>query len=77
MIKRHILSMRPSQASNNYLAGQIGPVNDPLYARNSLVGPMGHPYRYSYDFNKVKTNLVNEVIVAGPFGPAITIWLAR
>ena len=32
---------------------------------------------FSYDFSKVKTNLVNEVIIAGPIGPAITIWLAR
>ena len=33
---------------------------------------------FSKDFNKVKTTLANEVIIAGPIpGPAINIWLAQ
>ena len=30
----------------------------------------------SKDFSKVKKILANEVIFAGPIGPAINIWLA-
>ena len=48
-----------------------------------------HTYTYTYftsmipgggfskDFSKVKTILANEVIIAGPIGPAISIWLAQ
>ena len=32
---------------------------------------------FSKDFSKVMTILANEVIIAGPMGPAINIWLAR
>ena len=35
-----------------------------------LVGP-----GFSKDFSKVMTILTNEVIIAGPIGPAINIWL--
>ena len=32
---------------------------------------------FSEDFSKVKTILANEVIIAGPFGPAIDTWHER
>ena len=32
---------------------------------------------FSKDFNKVMTILANEIIIAGPIGPAMNIWLVR
>ena len=32
---------------------------------------------FSKDFSKVKKILSNEVMIAGPIGPVINIWLAQ
>ena len=47
--------MSPSQASNNYLAGQIGPANDPLYATDHYLALSGQPYNYCWPYQASNT----------------------
>ena len=50
----------PYRASNNYLAGPIGPADDPLLALSGQQeqGIISWPYRAS------------QIVIAGPIGPA-------
>ena len=59
----------PYWASNKYLAGPIGPANDPLHCKGSLAGPMG-PAKY------LLLAQCNGSL-AGLIGPARCLLLAR
>ena len=50
-----------------YMSPSIGP------RKNNDIKNSIHP-GFSKDLSKFKTILANEVIIAGPIGPAISIW---